>query len=451
MSETLKGVFVNYNLRNKLKSNVETPLNCIVRWDKQRLVFSNVEKIKPKFFDATKQRAKNSGEFIGWPEFNTRLNNIESKIKDTFRTFQNDNNRNPDVAELREMVKIVLGKAEPAKIEIPTFFKFLADFVNFADHRISTQTKKPLTYATKRHYQQVKENLEGFNKVWKEAKAIRENIKQDDLRNFDFADIDLQFYSDYKNYLINVKEYQVNTWGKHIKTFKSILSDAASRGLTTNQIHNHRDFIGSAEQVDNIYLNEAELNKIAKLDLTNSFKLDRVRDLFLIGCYTGLRFSDFVKIPASCIDIENRLIRITTHKTAKPVVIPIHKTVLGILAKYNDKTENSLPPALSNAKMNEYLKEVAEMAELNDIISKTETKGGLTVHKQYKQHELVCTHTARRSFATNTYKMGVPIYDIMAITGHTREQTFKNYIKITASESANVIAGYWNRQEMAAV
>jgi len=176
-----------------------------------------------------------------------------------------------------------------------------------------------------------------------------------------------------------------------------------------------------------------------------------VRDLFLIGCYTGLRFSDFVKIPANCIDIENRLIRIKTHKTGKSVVIPIHKTVLNILAKYQGKTENSLPPALSNAKMNEYLKDVAEKAELNEIISKAKTKGGLTLHKHFKQHELVCTHTARRSFATNTYKMGVPIYDIMAITGHTREQTFKNYIKITAAESANVIAGYWNRQEMAAV
>ncbi len=176
--------------------------------------------------------------------------------------------------------------------------------------------------------------------------------------------------------------------------------------------------------------------------------LDRVRDLFLVGCHTGLRFSDFTTIPKQSIDISNGYISIKTQKTNKPVVIPIHKTVLKILNKYKDKTENSLPPALSNAKMNEYLKGIADLAGLNEIISKSKTIAGKEVTRNYKKWELVCTHTARRSFASNTYKMGIPVYTIMAITGHTSEKTFRNYIKLDETEHAKIIAGYWNRQEL---
>lgn len=460
-SNDLKGVKVNFNLRSKTgqereldqktksKSNKETSINCVVRWNNQKIVLTAAESINPLYFDKESQRAKDVRAFTGRAAFNTRLDLKESNIKEVYRNFLTNQNRYPLPNELKELIKHKFAGTQPTQVETITLFRFIEDFIKFADQRLSTQTKQKLTSTTKRVYGQVFTVLKEFNIIWKQ------NLKKTNTpkgnQDLDFDDIDLQFYTDYTKYLNEIKKYKVNTVGKHIKTLKTFLNDAASKGLTTNQIFKHRDFIGGTEEVSNIYLNNDELNKIAKLDLANNFKLDRVRDLFLIGCYTGLRFSDFITIPKECINIEEKLIVITTQKTNKEVVIPIHKTVLAILKKYKDKTENSLPPALSNAKMNEYLKDVAKLAELNEVFTKTQMIAGKSVNKQFKQYELVCTHTARRSFATNSYKMGIPIYAIMAITGHTREQTFKNYIKVTSTEHANIIAGYWHRQEMAAI
>lgn len=119
-------------------------------------------------------------------------------------------------------------------------------------------------------------------------------------------------------------------------------------------------------------------------------------------------------------------------------MIPLKAQVKEILTKYK-----GVPPeANSNQKMNEYLKELGELAEIDEEILITQTKGGKRVTETFKKWELITTHTARRSFASNAYLMGVPTISIMKITGHRTEKSFLKYIKISQEDNANKLVNH---------
>ncbi len=166
-------------------------------------------------------------------------------------------------------------------------------------------------------------------------------------------------------------------------------------------------------------------------------RLDRVLDLFLIGCYTGLRFSDYTQLRPANITYGGTILSVTTQKTRSRVAIPLNANVLAILAKY-DRGDGPgvLPPAMSNQKFNAYLKELAQKAGFTTDVERTRTQGGQKSTLTASKWELVTTHTARRSFATNAFLAGVPTVSIMKITGHVSETQFMKYIKITAEQNA---------------
>ena len=112
--------------------------------------------------------------------------------------------------------------------------------------------------------------------------------------------------------------------------------------------------------------------------------------------------------------------------------IPIHPYVTQILKKY----KNELPKIPSNQKFNEYIKEVAKEVGIDDNISIQKRKGNFNYDKAIPKYELISSHTARRSFATNAYLSGIPPISIMMITGHKTETAFMKYIKISSEENA---------------
>ena len=120
------------------------------------------------------------------------------------------------------------------------------------------------------------------------------------------------------------------------------------------------------------------------------------------------------------------------------VEIPLHWMIKKILKKYPDR----LPKAISDQKMNDYLKDIAEEAELNDPVIKVQTKGGVRVETKYEKWQLVTVHTARRSFASNMYLAGIPAISIMKITGHRSEKSFLKYIKISPEQNADLIESH---------
>jgi integrase len=166
--------------------------------------------------------------------------------------------------------------------------------------------------------------------------------------------------------------------------------------------------------------------------------LDKVRDLFLIGANTGLRFSDFTTIkPHNLKKVANGYdLEIIQFKGKAKVVIPVNDTLLAILDKYS----NVLPKPISNQKLNNYLKEVAKLVpQLQALVTIVFVKGGKEYEETTPKWERVTTHTGRRSFATNAYKRGKPTLAIMAITGHRTEKAFMKYIKASKSEHAEMM------------
>jgi integrase len=200
------------------------------------------------------------------------------------------------------------------------------------------------------------------------------------------------------------------------------MNEALDRKLTTNIQFKNKRFKKLEEESENIYLAADEVDKISRLDLTENPTLDKVRDIFIIACNTGLRFSDLIQLKSENIINDGLQIKITTRKTGEIIVVPIKSVVRQVFHKYNGE----LPSLLSNQKMNEYLKIIGEKAEISSDVVKTFTKRGKRQSEIFKKFDLITTHTARRSFATNAFLNDVPAVSIMKMTGHRTERAFMN-------------------------
>ncbi|QJB34079.1 site-specific integrase [Chitinophaga oryzae] len=388
------------------------------------------ENLPTAYWDATSQRAlKDNKAFPEYPEFNARLDILEHTIKMVFRKYRNDHDqRIPEPAELKGILDIATGKKVVKQV---TFFSYYEDFNSRSEkgERISPKTKQKTSPNTNKGYLTTLNHLKAFQQQYS--------------RKVDFATIDIRFHSDYISYLTSTVKLSINTIGDHIKRIITVMGEAKSRGIEVCNDFESSYFFKPHEETDSIYLNEAELKLIEGLDLSGNAKLARVRDMFLIGCYTGLRFSDYSVLRRE--HIKDDLIEIRQAKTSNKVVIPVHPVVKAILEKY----DYSLPRAISNQKMNDYLKDIGkQLPELEAQITLTYTKGGNKIIQSYPKWALISTHTARRSFATNEYLAGTPVVTIMAITGHRTEKAFLRYIKLTSTEHAKLLKMHWEKRNL---
>jgi integrase len=423
----------NFYLRDK-NAHSETPIFLTVYYNKERVKLSTSESINPEFWNDKDQRPRSTKKFPTHPEFKTRLDNLENLVNDILRTYKNDNEgKLPPPETLKEIWNDANSPKKETKQSF-NFFSYMDKFIEDAKSRIVEKTGKPFTHNTIKGYTSLKNVLIEFK---------NHNRK---YRKLDFKDFDLDFYFDFQKFLTEQKVMAVNTIGSRIKNLKSVLNHATEHDVNTYTDFRKKRFKVLKEQTDSIYLTLEDLKDIESIDLSATPHLDRVRDLFLIGCWTGVRFSDLKQIRQERIekDEHGEFIEITAQKTGNNVSIPILPTVRRIIDKY----KGDLPKPLSNQKMNDYLKEVGELAGLNSQESKTLTKGGLRVTKTQSKFELMTTHTARRSFCTNNYLAGMDSISIMAISGHKSEREFLGYIKVTPREHANKIRAFWNMKEV---
>ena len=392
------------------KINKPTLISCHLRFNNSRIVFSTGEKIIPCEWDSSKQRAINSKKYPHNSELNIWLDKIDTEIKSIFRGFNLDK-----ISPTDEMIKERINDniLNKVKTKTPSLLKFIDSYISEC-----SRIKNPNTVRT---YVTTYKHLKSFAKT--------NNL------NLDYSSITLDFYNCFLNYLMHELNLSQNTIGKHIQVFKTFMNEATDRGYNKKLEFRGRKFKRLTEPVESIYLNKEELDKIKALDLTGRANLERVRDLFLIGCYTGLRYSDFTKIRPENIRSEagGTYINITTQKTTTKVVIPLNPIVLNILEKY----EGFIPKPMSNQKMNQHLKVIGELAGLCNNISITRTKAGIKTKKVIPKYHLIHTHTCRKSFATNAFLAGVPTLSIMKITGHTTENQFLKYVKVSEEENAN--------------
>ncbi|MEI7983941.1 MAG: tyrosine-type recombinase/integrase, partial [Bacteroidota bacterium] len=231
----------------------------------------------------------------------------------------------------------------------------------------------------------------------------------------DFETIGKDFYIQFTDYLKEIG-LKPNSIGSYIKILKRLMNEANEDKLTTNQDHKKRDFKAVMENVDTVYLSENEIKALYEMPIERP-AYRTIRDIFVINCYTGLRHSDWSKVSMEHIHEGNLYVR--TKKTNDPVILPIKPLVLEILKRYGTLQV----PAIRQT--NDAMKWIGQKA-FDEKISKGNLKKWLVIR----------THTARRSFATNAYLSGIPMRDIMQITGHRTTESFLKYIRVTKLETA---------------
>jgi integrase len=388
-------------------SKTETLVFLYFNFGNRRMKYSTGEKINPKFWNHQNQRAKETKLFKEFPEFNARLNDCAEKARSAYRKIMNDG-ESVTLSNLRKELDSTYKKQEKSqKLDL---IEFIEMFIKETTGIRSDNTTKAYQNA--------------FNHL--------KNYCRDKNCKIDFDTINMSFYNSYTKYLIEDLDLAQNTVGNKIKNLKVFMGEAYERGLHKNLEFRSRKFKKTTEDTDKIYLNMNELELMYKHDLSANKKYERVRDLFIIGCFTGLRFSDFIQLNKGNIMDDNK-VKIRTQKTRDTVIIPLHPYVREILLKY----EWNIPNPISNQKMNEYLKEIGEDAKIKGKIQVTITKGGELKKIAKDKSKLISTHTARRSFASNCYLAGIPAITIMKITGHKTESSFLRYIRISQEENAN--------------
>lgn len=425
-----------------VKSKSETS-NIYVRFtDSKR----NDQKAKTDIFvkftnwSKVKQQVKNNTDTPERDKINTTLRNIENYLLERHNT---DTIEQKFISStwLKEQIKNFFGRADKKELHTIYFVDWIQKFIDESPIRL--YQGEPVKKRTIQHYTTTKYKLDNYEKHF--------NTK---LR---FQDIGLEFYRNFLFYCQNIEKINNNTIGGYVTNIKKWCKIIDIEGLPINQQYRHSEFSTISNKTKDVYLNEDEINTVFNHDFSHSERLDNVRDNFIIGLRTGLRISDFMQLKR--INIIDGNIEIETAKTSYPVVIPLHQQIKDILLKRN----GNLPNQISDAKFNEYVKEVckeagftqmvegAKMINKKDdkeffpniaIISKNKNRKELGT---YPKHELITSHSCRRSFASNLYGK-LPNMTIMAITGHKTESQFLKYIKITPKENAEKLKNHWNKE-----
>jgi len=348
-----------------------------------------------------------------------------------------------DVPKLREWLLVTTDKhLHPAKYEpkgerLKTLFDIVNDAIQQLDDKGEINGSDPLAPGTIITYKQCRNYLAGYA-LHKAQEAQKGKGKKDEVKPRDWQtdELDTDFYNDFQAWLY-AQGLKRNTAGKQVKVLKSILrkcmpskQQASCEFLAQRKCPVTRD---KATDINAVALNEQQLAVMAAYPFTGTKK--RVRDQFLLMCWTGQRFSDLPKLNHDNIHTDAKGMRyflIEQQKTGQMCAIPILDEVAPILAQYGDQ----MPKVMSNQKFNAALHDICQIlantkqgkaAGYNDQVTHTHNAGKLVTTEAF--WDAVTAHSARRTFCTVAYDRHVPVSQIMQVSGHQSQTVFFDYIR----------------------
>jgi len=348
----------------------------------------------------------------------------------TTRRFKDDD-LNSKMLDIEKAIIAIIKENDPLKLNSKQFSELI-------NERLTGPIKKETLFF---EYYEVYFEYACKITTRRRAQTIRTTINKikDFMPDLTFEKVDRQFFRDFLQYC-NDHDFGVNYIGSIVRDLKRIMNYATENEDNTNMAF--KSFKKPIEDVYNIYLSEAEVQKIYELDIneTSVLKLwktpptkerpasmvkalERARKLFVIGCWSGLRVENYLDIdPDIQVNLETGFLHAIANKNGPKLRIPLHRLVREI----TESGEWPLP--ISAQKLNEHIKKLGELAGINETVIYSKTKGGKRVKYAKKKYEMMVTHTARRSFASNLLIAGVPMQFIMAVTGHETESSFKKYV-----------------------
>ena len=247
--------------------------------------------------------------------------------------------------------------------------------------------------------------------------------------------VNMDLYHQLTDYLTNVRGLTVNSTGRVFKNLKAIMRAAYEEGHHANDVFRYQNFRTVRAKAHTIALTEDEVTTLYRLPL-DAPGLAKARDLFVLGCYTAQRFSDY----SSINDVQHlreidgaHFYRLRQRKTKKTVWVPRHPVAAEILTRYGGKA-----PSLCEQLTNRRIKEIARLAGISKPTATTDGTHGAKLYRP--RCELITTHTARRTGATMLHAAGLSLAEIMGITGHSSEGQLRIYLKIDAVQLAQSTA-----------
>lgn len=251
----------------------------------------------------------------------------------------------------------------------------------------------------------------------------------------DFSQTDIDKFSDF---LIIDEEFAMNTHAKSMMDLLQIIKYAVKLKKIPAAKMIELEFDTRREETDSIYLTEDEILQLLEIKDFDDAVHEHVRDVFVVGCFTAMRFSDYSMIDSSAI--RNNRLEFVQRKTGGKVTIPIHPVVNTILKKY----DNALPKVPKNNEFNRIIKLVGEKLPcLHVPFTKQVTYGRELKQLVDMKFKYLQTHTARRSFCSNEYLKGTDPMVIQAISGHRSQKSFMRYIKVSGDQFADKLEKIW--------
>ena len=405
---------VNFYLKNPKEET--SFIFLFIREKKSTVKINTREKIPPVYWNADKQRAKKSRTFPSYPELNAHLNNL-AKEAERYLLAERSSDAPARLANVKQQLLIGLGFEDVTTTKKESFFDVYDEFVAVAGTQRSERTIKK--------YKTLRQQLQDFQR--------QKRVK------VDFDTIDIKFFDKLTAYYYNDLQFVNNTFGKYVSTLKTFLNWATDRGYNTKV--DYRKFKVIKEDADIVVLTADELQQLYELDLSQNRRLEKIRDTFCLGCYTGLRFSDLEQLRAE--NVRGSILLIKTYKTRDTIQVPLRPEAQQIVAKYAD--EPDFVPTITNQKTNEYLKELCQLAGIAEPTTVSRYQGAQRIEFSKPKYEFITTHCARRTFVTLSLEAGVRPELVMAVTGHKSYKTFKKYIKITDKVVENEFQRIWKR------
>tara|TARA_R110002074_G_scaffold162001_1_gene320443 strand:- start:448 stop:1638 length:1191 start_codon:yes stop_codon:yes gene_type:complete len=274
-----------------------------------------------------------------------------------------------------------------------------------------------------------KETIQKYNVVFLKFKEFQLKYKV----KYKLADLNNDFYSLFISYLRKHHKLYDNTLHRYFNFFKSCLLWVEKKGYKLNT--DYKNYSIKKHETNDVHLTEEELKLLEETELTGS-KL-RARDLFLIGAYTGQRFSDYSMFEKA--DVREEAIVKKAKKTKITSFIPLHKKLNALLNKYN-----WILPKISSQKFNVKIQEVCKELEINDSIKKVSYMGNIKKEEIFPKWKLIGSHTARRTFITLMSERGMADHQLMQIAGIKDAKTLQKYKKFNLNTLINTSNKLWN-------
>ena len=422
-------VKANFNLRQP-QSERPTNIYLIVRINQKQAKLSTGVKVYPEQWNIKKQEAYISCRLTESDNINNTIANKKLlELRSQFEEFKRYLCDNPSELEnsWELLRKYIYKDNDMQRTKKINAIHWLRDIIaNDKTIKTSGEYKRGSTMET---YLIVLKDFQTF---------LKENGKD----TISFDDINLALIKEYETYLFNKKVKGERTTATSTVGNKCVqLIGIIKRAEPYNLIDIHEAKLDKYSKPrsrqgneNEIYLTEEEINKIHSLKLP--YKEEVARDIFILQCWTGQRFSDIKSLNKGIVKetSNGKVLEIVQQEKTHRVTIPLFPIALEILEKYKFNL-----PEISENTMLRYLKKIGLKAVLTDQHIVTEDRGGSVTNTTKQRWELIGTHTARRSYISNMLKRGYDSHLLMKITGHTTEEAFKRYVKVSSKDAASVI------------